>query len=94
MSWPIRGLSLDLRAQGIRSSACRILGAVAHRPCRHLLPSFRAHRRLIDFENGALRPQGEWTSSLIIMCKQAAPLQAGHLGAACLNSRDGSNATR
>ena len=44
-----RGLSLDLRAQGIRSSACRILGAVAHRPCRHLLPSFRAHRRLIDF---------------------------------------------
>ena len=23
---------------------------------------------------------GEWTSSLIIMCKQAAPLQAGHLG--------------
>ena len=71
MSWPIRGLSLDLRAQGIRSSACRpsaagghpgngsyIIGAVADRPCRHLLPSFRAHRRLIDFENGALRPQG------------------------------------
>ena len=69
MSWPIRGLSLDLRAQGLgRARAARVqqrghpdngsyvIGAVADRPCRHELLSFRG--LIEDFENGALRPQG------------------------------------
>ena len=54
MSWPIRGLSLDLRAQDLG--------------------------RARAVKTGRFVRGGEWTSSLIIMCKQAAPLQAGHLG--------------
>jgi hypothetical protein len=68
VSWPIRGLSLDLRAQEVG--------------------------RARAVKTGRFVRRGEPTSSLIIMCEQAAPLQAGHLGAACLKSRAGSNATR
>ena len=54
MSWPIRGLSLDLRAQEVG--------------------------RARAVKTGRFVRRGERTSSLIIMCEQAAPLQAGHLG--------------
>ena len=54
MSWPIRGLSLDLRAQELG--------------------------RARAVKTGRFVRRGEPTSSLIIMCEQAAPLQAGHLG--------------